>query len=198
MNNVNTRRIAFFDAEFTADTAKDRGIQEMIQCALVVHEIQITDERFLISMTEEPIHTYNTFVKPRYTKRLSKYIRDLTGIKQSDVNGGKDFDDVISDICDIINNYFIDDILTWGPDKTMLRYNCSVLSCDKQKVRMICNKINDVSQRFSDFLGYGTALSQHKACQMLHIKEFGEMHNAYCDAVNLSQIIRKFCGQTMP
>ena len=106
MNNVNTRRIAFFDAEFTADTAKDRGIQEMIQCALVVHEIQITDERFLISMTEEPIHAYNTFVKPRYTKRLSKYIRDLTGIKQSDVNGGKDFDDVISDICDIINNYF--------------------------------------------------------------------------------------------
>ena len=198
MQKTNTRRIAFFDAEFTADNAKDRGIQEMIQCALVVHEIEITDDMILISMSDEPICTYNTFVKPKYTQRLSKYIRNLTKIKQSDVNDGKDFDTVMCEICEFINNHHIEKIFTWGPDKIMLRYNCSVLNCDKNKVNMICGKICDISQRFSDFFGAGHALSQHKVCQMLKIEEFGDMHNAYCDAINLSQIVREFCGQKMP
>lgn len=198
MAKKNIQHVAFFDAEFTADSAHDRGIQEMIQCALIVHEVELSEDNVLLSMTDAPVYTYKTFVKPRYNKKLSKYIKDLTGIIQSDVDAGKPFDVVLDDIYNIFNIYQIAHVMTWGPDKTMLKYNCIVLDCDKRKAKSIYNRFDDVSQRLSDFLGYNMALSQHRACQLLHIKEFGEMHDAYCDAVNLSKIIKEFCGQKMP
>ena len=95
--------IAFFDSEFTATTAENRGIQELIQCAFIVHQIEMSSDSMLLSMTSTPLFEYSTYVKPTYNKTLSDYIKRLTGIKQKDVEEGKIFLDAINDLYDTKN-----------------------------------------------------------------------------------------------
>lgn len=195
MNNITTRNVAFFDAEFTAKSEKNRGVQEMIQCAFIVYQIEVSEDDKLISVDEQPLFTYNTFVRPIYNQELSDYIKELTGIKQDEVDSGKSFDDVICDVNSAINEWRVTDILTWGPDKLLFRNNCNVVNCDKRKSNYICRKFVDVSGKLSDYFGYDVVISQHKVCQLLGVEEIGNRHDAYSDAINLSQIIKELCGQ---
>lgn len=193
MDKTTVQNIAFFDAEFTADSAKDRGVQEMIQCAFLVYKIIVSEDRKLLSISDEPEYVYTTYTKPIYHKELSDYIKQLTGIKQDDVDNGKTFSNTMEDIEKAIKQYQIAKIIVWGPDKLMLKYNCAISGYHRSN-RMF-KKFNDVSQKLSDFFGYELTVSQHKMCELLHITEIGDSHNAYYDALNLKQIIREFCGQ---
>ena len=195
MNKTTIEYLAFFDAEFTANSDKDRGVQEMIQCAFLIHEIEVSENNKLVTMVDDPIFTYTAFVKPTYNKQLSDYIKELTGISQEEVDGGKSFCDVVEDVSSAINKYGVKKILTWGPDKQLLKGNCNVIDCNLFKARAIYNKIDDISKKMSDICGYRNIISQHKMCQQFGIIEMGEQHNAYYDAKNLSKIIKEFCGQ---
>jgi inhibitor of KinA sporulation pathway (predicted exonuclease) len=155
----------------------------------------VSDENKLADMAQEPIIVYQTFVKPVYNQHLSEYIQSLTGITQDKVDHGQKFQKVMSDIHGMIMKNNVKNILIWGPDKTLLRRNCDVLDCYNTHAKSICNRLRDVSKQLSDFFGYDATLSQHKVCQMLRIEEAGELHDAYCDALNLSRIIRAFYGQ---
>lgn len=188
------KHLAFFDAEFTANSNEDRGVQEMIQCAFLVHQIELLDGK-IVHMADEPVFTYTTFLKPTYNKQLSDYIKNLTGINQEDVDSGKSFCSVVDEIYAVIKKYEIKKIITWGPDRQMVRGNCNVINCNLFKARAIYNKIEDVSKKISDLCGYRNIISQHKICEQFGIAEIGEQHNAYCDAKNLSKIIKEFCGQ---
>ena len=194
MKDCITRNIAFFDAEYTALNEKDRGIQEMIQCAFVVYKIELSDDQKLVSMSNEPIFIYNTFVRPVYNRTLSPYIKKLTGIEQEDVDTGKLFVDALNDLCSVVDKYKVGDILTWGPDRMVLKKNCDVLDCCNKKTRKLLDKFSDVSEALSDLLGYEAILSQHRVCELLLIAEIGDLHDAYCDATNLSKIIKSFIG----
>lgn len=195
MYNKTTRNIAIFDAEFTAKSEKYRGVQEMIQCALIVYQIEVSDENMLIAMAEQPLFVYKTFIKPMYTKDLSDYIKQLTGIKQEEIETGKNFYEVLDDIDNALRAFGVASIFTWGPDRVLLKNNCDVISCNQKKARRIYGKFKDVSIKLSDHFGYDVVISQHKACQLLKIKEIGSRHDAYSDATNLSQIFKALCGQ---
>ena len=187
--------IAFFDSEFTATTAENRGIQELIQCAFIVHQIEMSSDSMLLSMTSTPLFEYSTYVKPTYNKTLSDYIKRLTGIKQKDVEEGKIFRDAINDLYKLTKDYDIHRIIVWGPDRGMLKHNFDVMDYSRSKARNLLNLFTDVSYDVSDLFGYDQPLSQHKVCQMMGIQEVGELHDAYADAQNLAQIIRGFCGK---
>lgn len=195
MDQTTVYNIAFFDAEFTADNAKDRGVQEMIQCAFIVHQIVVSDDKKLLSISDSPLYEYTTYTKPSYHKELSEYIKELTGIEQKDVDAGKSFCDTMSDIYNAVQQYQVKRIIVWGPDRPMLKYNCDISGYSRTKSAKVFNKFHDVSQKLSDFFGYELTLSQHRMCELLHITEFGNRHNAYYDALNLKQIINEFCGQ---
>lgn len=188
--------LAFFDAEFTALSAHDRGVQEMIQCSLIVHQIEMSAEtNRLLKMTDKPAVVYRAFVKPIYNTTLSEYIKDLTKIRQEDVDSGKRFHNVIDDIYNLCNEYKIKKVLTWGPDRALVKTNCSTSGYNTHKSRVLCGKFQDVSKLISSRLGYDLPISQHKACELLNIPEDGNAHDAYYDATNLSKIIKKFCRQ---
>ena len=109
MNETTIFNIAFFDAEFTALSAHDRGVQEMIQCSLIVHQVESSvncDQ--LLRMNDIPTVVYKTYVKPMYNSELSNYIKDLTGIKQEDVDNGKSFCDAIDDMYMLCSEYKIE------------------------------------------------------------------------------------------
>jgi inhibitor of KinA sporulation pathway (predicted exonuclease) len=195
MSKTQNRNIAFFDAEFTAITAEDRGIQEMIQCAFIVYEVCFSGDDKIVSIADSPSFVYNTFIRPTYNKELSDYIKGLTGISQENVDAGKDFCHVIDELYQAAKQYKIGHILTWGPDQILLKHNCDVLDYDNIKSKMLRKKFIDISKQMSDFLGYRVAISQHKTCQILGITEDGDQHDAYYDAINLSKIIKELCGQ---
>lgn len=194
MENVKNCSIAFFDAEFTAKTAKDRGITEIIQCAFLVFRVQVSENGDLIGISQVPIKTYETFVKPIYTKQLSDYIKDLTGISQQSVDNGISFKEVIDYIYNLVQKYHIKSIVTWGPDKGMLKRNFYFSDYDKKKAAQILNLFNDISFKVSKMYGYEYPVSQSNMCKILNIKEDGLHHDAYDDAVNLSKIIQAICG----
>lgn len=195
MNNTTICNVAFFDAEFTARTAKDRGIPEMIQCAFLVYSVTVSEHGDLLDIAPAPIKTYQTFVKPIYMNMLSEYIKELTGITQKNVDDGKKFKEAIDDIYNFIRQYNLKMIVTWGPDKGMLKKNFYFQNYDRRKVGEILDLFNDVSFKLSQMYGYGYPISQSNMCKLLNVKENGTHHDAYNDAVNLSRIIKAICNK---
>lgn len=195
MHNTTTYNIAFFDSEFTAKSATDRGVQEMIQCAFLVHEITLSEDKKIIGVSSSPIYVYNQFIQPTYNKSLSSYIKSLTGITQDDVNDGVDICVALNELNKAIKQYRIKHIITWGPDRILLRDNCKIIDFKLRDAKNIYCRFNDISERVSQYFNFTYTASQHKICEMLHIEEDGHQHNAYYDAINLAKIMKSFIGK---
>lgn len=177
--------VACFDAEYTARNETDKGIQEMIQCALIVYQI---DENGKWHRIDE----YVKFVRPIYVPKLSEFIIQFTNIHQEDVDKAPLFTVVAEEIYQLIKKHNIDTIYVWGPDKPVLKYNMELTSYPIRKSRQILNKMRDVSLMVSSGLGVDYIMSQTHACEELDIKPKGTQHNAYDDAHNLQQVMQKY------
>ena len=193
-------RIAFFDAEFTANTSKDRGLQEMIQCALIIYNASIDDDKMhIIDMDNEALYTYTTYVHPNYNHTLSQYIKQLTHIKQSDIENGKSAEIVFNELLSVCEQYNVQVICTWGPDKSIVKNNCAIIGLDKNVSNKLCDYFTDISLFVSRHLDCPKIVSQHKACKLSYVKEDGRNHNAYNDALNLSNLTKKILSEvTIP
>ena len=177
--------VACFDAEYTARNETDKGIQEMIQCALIICQV---DENGLWRQIDE----YVTFVKPMYVPKLSEFIIQFTNIHQEDVDNAPLFTLVAEEIYQLIKKHKIDTVYVWGPDKPVLKYNMELTSYPIWKSRQILKKMCDVSTMVSSGLGVDYIMSQTHACEELDIHPQGQQHNAYDDARNLQQVMQKY------
>jgi inhibitor of KinA sporulation pathway (predicted exonuclease) len=195
MRDVKNCNIAFFDAEFTARSERDRGIPEMIQCAFLIHKVAVSNDGSILCVDSMPLRTYTTFVQPVYAKQLSKYIQDLTGITQESVDNGQVFKEVIDTVYDLIKRYDVKMIVTWGPDRGMLKKNFYFCDYDRKRVDEILRLFEDVSFKVSQGYGYKYPISQSKMCEILNVKENGFHHDAYDDALNLSKIVKAICDK---
>lgn len=164
----------------------------MIQCSLIVFDAY-KHQGEGVFIGEKSIDEYTSFVKPIYTKELSDYIKELTGIKQEDVDRGCNFTEAISCLSRLISKHSIKKIFVWGPDWLLLKQNCELSGCNMKLARRVLNKMHDVSGEISSFFEFERIVSQHSLCDLLKIQECGSIHDSYCDAYNLSQVIRKFC-----
>lgn len=195
MSDERTINIAFFDSEFTATSANNRGMQEMIQFALVIYECEKSGDDIVVRFSEDPIYTYSEFVKPTYQLKLSDYIKKLTGIKQDDVNDGATMSEAIDTIYNAIVKNNVKRTFVWGPDEMMLRKNFGIIEHDKKKTNKILRTMKDVSSDISKAYGFETPVSQHKMCELLKVEEKGRAHDAYYDALNLFRILNSFSGK---
>lgn len=180
--------IAVFDAEYTAKTNEYKGIQEMIQCALLILPV-VKDEK--IFKLEGPIERYVAFTKTTYNKSLSDFIIGLTGIKKENVESGSDLNLVINDIIDLLNKYDIKSVYVWGPDYKILSYNLELIEYPFEKSRSFLNRFVDISETLSNMLGYKKTISQIKACKACGVQSIGTNHNAPDDAQNLASLINQ-------
>lgn len=180
--------VAVFDAEYTAKTNEYKGIQEMIQYALLILPLQYTNNSCLLG---EPIVKYTDFIKTTYNKSLSDFIVNLTGIKTENVESGKDLECAINEIISIIDQYKINSIYVWGPDYKILSYNLELIDFPREKAKSFLNRMVDISDGLSMELGSKKVLSQIKACKICKVKITGKNHNAPDDALNLVALINK-------
>lgn len=177
--------VACFDAEYTARNETDKGIQEMIQCALIVSHIDANGAWI-------EIDRYVNFVKPMYVPKLSEFIIQFTNIRQEQVDNAPLFTVVAEEIYQLIKKHKIETIFVWGPDKTVLKYNMELTSYPIWKSKQILRRMNDVSALVSTGLGVDYIMSQNHACEELSIQPQGQQHNAYDDAQNLQQVMQKY------
>ena len=104
----------------------------------------VVDEKYNIKSN------YKSFVKPVYNKILTDYCKNLTGIKQNEVNSGKKCDNAFRDIKKICERYSVKKIITFGnADKVGIISSIKFCKKAKEKViniyiilRKICKKLN--------------------------------------------------------
>ena len=177
--------VACFDAEYTARNETDKGIQEMIQCALIISKV---DENGVWNEVDR----YVNFVKPMYIPKLSEFIIQFTNIHQEDVDNAPLFTVVVDEVYQLIKKHKVNSIFVWGPDKPVLKYNMELTSYPIWKSKQILGKMYDVSAMVSAGLGVDYIMSQAHACEDLDIHPVGKQHNAYDDAQNLQQVMQKY------
>lgn len=176
---------AFFDAEYTCfmnyDTRFDRNhSNEVISVGLV-----IADQNF--NFVEE----FYTTVCPKYNPILTKYCKELTGLKQNEIFGAPSFDQAFAQLESIIQNYNVSAIFVWGNDRMTLedgiRKNHPLAS---KKIRRMVAKVTDINKKLTTrIFGYGLSLSlsdMKYICGMEHVTA----HNALEDARDLYDVTR--------
>lgn len=183
--------VACFDAEYTARSETDKGIQEMIQCAMLIFRV---DENYQWHFIDK----YVDFVRPIYIPKLSDFIMQFTNIKQEDVDGAELFTVAVENIYKLVKKHNVDKIFVWGPDKPVLKYNMELTNYPIRKSKMLLERIYDVSGEISQGMGLDYILSQNHACQELEITPIGHQHDAYCDAENLQLVLEKFTNIKKP
>jgi inhibitor of KinA sporulation pathway (predicted exonuclease) len=117
-------KIVIFDTEYTAwEGSHQRNWSEPWEHREI---IQIAAAHVFISKNVSVLSEFNVLVKPEINKNLSKYITQLTGIEQSDIDReGVTFSDAIQafkNFCGDVKN-----IYCWGNDETVLRENYDIL-----------------------------------------------------------------------
>ena len=178
--------IAVFDAEYTALTEKNRGLQEVIQFAIIVMAYNRKTK------TLQEVYQVQQFVQPSKHKKLSKHIKRLTKIKQEDIDHGIEFDKFLYDLQSIVDQFKIKRIYTWGPDAILLQKNLiwahpELLST---ATKNLMKMFTDVSLTISRLLhSTNKILPQKEACARFGVEEQGDHHDAYSDAYNLSQLL---------
>ena len=183
---LNKKYIAVFDAEYTAKTNECKGIQEMIQCALLIFSLDKNENGQFLS---DSVEKYTVYTKTQYNKKLSDFIISLTGIQEQNVSDGENLNDVMDKIISYLEKYEIESVFVWGPDSKILSYNLELIDYPRKKAMQFLDKIVDISKTVSRSLNSKRTLSQLKACKMCKLKSVGKNHNAPDDALNLAALI---------
>lgn len=136
---------------------------------------------------------FSRLIKPIINPKLSSFCRNLTGIKQEQINLADKFDKVIEEFHDFIEVESKDYILySWGNnDKGILIANCKLFDIDD----LWLEPFVDMHKKYLSMNG------NKKKSGLKHIVESegfdfeGEQHSAYIDAYNLSKIFIKYLDE---
>ena len=141
--------------------------------------------------TGEVIGTFQRFVKPHFNLELSDYCKNLTSIKQEDVNTANEFYIVLPEF----NEWLGDDdeyIMSWGMyDKhQILREMTSKnFNCLEIELKLLDKHLNMKAQFSAVYNVKHCGLS--KALKFLKLTFDGTHHRGIDDAMNMALIYKK-------
>lgn len=130
---------------------------------------------------------FQSFVKPKYFKKLFSLVRKKTQITQENVNNADDFKNVITKFKQWIGTDSI--LISWGHDDI---YNLS-LNCRYHRIKVAWLKRNiDIQKQFSSIfnLPSGQRYSLENALKLMEIKTQDDFHRALVDAEYTSKIFK--------
>jgi len=108
--------LAFMDSEYNSDMdyEKNRSDQSLIEVTLL-----ITDDH-----AKKVIESYHRYVMPQlHNGKLYKRIKQMTGIRQNDVDNGISFANAIEDMYLLLKKYEVQKIYVYGGDDVAFRWN---------------------------------------------------------------------------
>ncbi|AEO93427.1 gp167 [Bacillus phage G] len=133
------------------------------------------------------IGKFRTFVKPLNQIRLSSFIRDLTKIKQVDIDNAKTFDKVYDKFLNWVGNDSI--IITWSnTDKYFLNKEFNRYKITNKD---IFKRFLNIQRRVSQILLSNDEVGLKRVLKKLKIEPRGQFHRALDDAINTSRVMVK-------
>lgn len=133
------------------------------------------------------IDVFQSFVKPKYFKKLFSLVKNKTQITQENINNAEDFKVVIMKFKQWIGTDSI--LISWGHDDI---YNLS-LNCRYNQVKIGWLKKNiDIQKQFSSIfnLPSGQRYSLENALKLMEIETQDDFHRALIDAEYTAKIFK--------
>jgi inhibitor of KinA sporulation pathway (predicted exonuclease) len=173
-----------FDLEATCDDRKT--VNEFKNEIIEIGAVKINNKG-------ETIDKFSKFAKPYNNVKLTEFCKNLTTIKQSDIDTADNLDDVLIDFFE------------WS-------YGCKLISWGGYDMRQITRDvvsqnieseidINNMSDRHLDFKRWYGKYHKIRPCGMTHalskekIKLEGTHHRGIDDAVNITKIVIRYLDE---
>ncbi|MFZ5987367.1 MAG: exonuclease domain-containing protein [Bacillota bacterium] len=165
----------------------------------IVYDLELNSKPFKSSLPNEVIEigaikldsslneagTFQSFIKPKYFKKLFPVVKRKTQISQEDVDNADCFKDVITRFKQWIGDDYI--LISWGHDDIHhLSLNCKY---NRMKIDWLKSNV-DIQKQFSTIfdLPAGQRISLENALLLHGIQVEGELHRALIDAEYTARI----------
>lgn len=190
--------LGILDLEMTCDCKQQVG-KKFIDDGRMKHFLrEIISVGFIVADKNFSIKkSYQAFVKPARNSILTEYCKNLTGITQAEVDGGKICNNAFRDILKICRKYSVKIIFTFDKfDKAGILNSakfCKAAKEPSKNIHIVAQKIFDVKSIILSAVSNDNKkhLSLSKISQMLQIENDAAKHNALNDALLLCKICKR-------
>lgn len=176
----NPKQYIIFDLEATCWEEKNDKVKEVIE----VGAVKLNNDL-------ETVDSFSEFVKPTINPELTDFCKNLTSIKQEDVDNARTFNDVVSEFERWI--FTSDDnatLVSWGYyDKKQIMEEAKLKNYSGDIVKLLEEKHISLKHKFAQ-LRKEKPCGMQKALNKLNLPLEGTHHRAKDDAENIAQIFR--------
>ena len=176
------KSLVIFDLEATCWEERTNKKNEIIE----IGAVRIDKD------TGSIIDKFDVFVRPRFNPVLSSFCKNLTNIKQEDVDSGYDLQPAIMKFIDWLSKYDDEYIMSWGYyDRNQIMRETTDKNIDCIELEtMLTNK--HVNNQFAHTFGVkGRGCGIMKALKMLQLTFDGSHHRGIDDSINIATIYKE-------
>ena len=184
---IGSKYIAFADFEFTCGKNITTRMSEIISAGFVV-----TDEYYNI------IDTYYNTCKPATNYKLSEVCRELTGLKQAEIDKSFSSNTVFKDVLNMLTKYNVNTVMVYGNadrvclESDKIHHRKNYMSYDN--IVLVTNMIHDIQDEIDNMLGLKDAIKLSELAVSLKFDADGkQFHNALTDALALMHVYKMAC-----
>ncbi|MDB5322362.1 MAG: Exonuclease RNase and polymerase, partial [Phycisphaerales bacterium] len=165
------------DLEATCwDDSRDRARMEIIEIGAVE----------MPSANDEPTREFSRFVRPIVDPTLSDFCRELTSIRQQDVDRAEEFVSVFADFVDWIAGEAPFILCSWG------RYDLNQFRTDCARHHLVLpsafERHVNLKKHFASLLGLRKELGMERALAKAGLPLIGTHHRGIDDARNIARL----------
>ena len=176
--------MCFADFEFTCGFNISSAASEVLSAGII-----ICDDEYHI------VEKYYSTARPNKHPVMTKQCRKLTKLTQDEINVSPDSNDVMRDICNILERYGISAVWVWGNfDRPGLLSDIkqhSKLRRPSSSIRRVADCISDIQYEMTKKMQLPQAVNiKELASAFGYVPEEGSFHNAINDAAALYTIHR--------
>lgn len=171
---------------------RPRGDMEIIEIGAVLLRDRQVDKDYV----NDWIPKFSTFIKPKKFPILSDFCKDLTSIKQEDIDSAELLSEALESFLLSVNVLLgaepINNIIwgSWG----MYDRNQLLRDCEMHKIKYPFGRHWNIKTAYSQSRGVKKGFGLAKALKQQNLRFEGTHHRGVDDAVMISKIVRKSLG----
>lgn len=179
---MDANQLIFFDIEMLCDkNTIPFSKMESIRLAAVKYHKKSEEKEF-----------FDAFIKPSKGAKLSPFCKELTGIKQEEVDSAESFPTVFSEFLEWIGPIEESHFYSWGTnDIERLKHDIELHNLSENYFSVINQRYSDFQKTFTKFIS-GQDLSVENSLRLYDLPFEGDKHNPLYDALNTLQIYLQF------
>ncbi len=141
----------------------------------------------------KPLSEFQSFIRHIRHPQLTAFCKELTSIKQHNVNDAPEFTSVLSEFNNWINQFESPVFCSWGYyDKKQLIQDCNFHHVDYP----FTDKHINIKEQFASNMGLKKGVGLGKALNMMNLKFQGKAHRGIDDARNMSRLAKFIFSQS--